>query len=237
MNPVSSSTPILATLGSLPHFGLLDPAVLRQVAAASRILELESGQVLFREADPCRAFYVVRSGMMKLYRATSDGRVQVVHHFGAGQTFAEAALFSFGRYPASAVAIQSPTELVEIGGEALLRLFDQEKRLASAMIGSLCMRLVSLVERVEELSLVDSGARLARYLMRQPGHGSAGGLRVELPMAKKALASHLSMTPETLSRLLRRWQDAGLVESEGASVAILDPQGLLGIADGEARGL
>jgi len=228
-----SDDPVLATLTALPHFRLLAREVVQRLAEDTRIRRLETGSILFREGEPCKAFYAVRAGAVKLYRATGDGREQVVHHFGSGQTFAEAALLSLGRYPANAVATETPTELVEIGGEAFLHLFAEDKRLAAAMVGSLCMRLVSLVERVEELSLVNAGSRLSRFLLRLPGSGTAGRQRIDLPMAKKELAAHLSMTPETLSRLLRRWQDLGLVDSERGSLTVLDAERFLALADGE----
>jgi CRP-like cAMP-binding protein len=224
---------ILETLSGLPHFRMLDAELLGRVAEGSRLLSLQSGDLLFRDGDPCRGFFAVKSGAVKLFRLTPDGREQVVHNLGAGQTFAEAALLNMGRYPASAVATESPTELVEIGGERFSKLFREENRLSAAMVGSLCMRLISLVERVEELSLVNAGSRLARYLLRQPSHGPSGRVAIELPMSKKDLAAHLSMTPETLSRLLRRWQDRTWIESERGSVTVLDPERLLALADGE----
>lgn len=225
--------PILETLSDLPSFKLLERDLLARLATGSRALSLDAGEVLFREGEPCRAFFAIRAGRVKLYRATPDGREQVVHHLGAGQTFAEAALLNYGRYPASAVATETPTALVRIEGEPFLALFREDDRLAAAMVGSLSMRLLSLVERVEELSLVNAGSRLARYLLRQPGRGPADRLRIELTMAKRDLAAHLSMTPETVSRLLRKWQDLGLVDSERGSVTVLDPARLLALSDGE----
>jgi CRP-like cAMP-binding protein len=52
-------------------------------------------------------------------------------------------------------------------------------------------------------------------------------------MAKKDLAAHLAIAPETLSRLLRRWQDSRIVESRGRNLAILDSRVLIAIADRE----
>jgi CRP-like cAMP-binding protein len=98
------------------------------------------------------------------------------------------------------------------------------------------MRLISLVERIEELSLVNAGSRLARYLLHQPGHGPSASVQIDLPMSKKDLAAHLSMSPETLSRLLRRWQDLRWIDSDRASVTVLAPQRLLALADGEEPG-
>jgi CRP-like cAMP-binding protein len=224
---------VLETLSSLPHFRLLARDLLDRIGAGSRLRRLEAGQIVFREGEACRGFFAIRSGAVKLYRTTPDGREQVVHNLREGQTFAEAALLNMGRYPASAVAMESPTDLIEIAGEAFLAAFREDSRLSLAMVGSLCMRLLSLVERVEELSLVHAGSRLARYLLRQQGTGPADRIQIELQLPKKELAAHLSMTPETLSRLLRRWQDSGWIDSERTSVTILDSVRLLAMADGE----
>lgn len=226
---------LLETLASLAPFKLAAPEVLGRVAASARTRTFRTGEILFREGEPCHAFFAVRAGRVKLFRSTPDGREQVVHQIGPGQTFAEAALLSFGRYPASAEAAETPTDVVEIGGEGFLALFREDSRLAAAMVGSLSMRLLSLVERVEELSLVNAGARLARYVVRQPATGPSARPRVELKLPKKDLAAQLSMTPETLSRLLRQWQEAGLVESERGALTLLDAARLQRLADGETE--
>jgi CRP/FNR family transcriptional regulator len=71
--------------------------------------------------------------------------------------------------------------------------------------------------------------------LRLPAKDEAGALVVHLPMAKKDLAAHLAIVPETLSRLLRRWQDQGIVESRGKELAILDARVLIAIADRETE--
>lgn len=224
---------ILETLSALPHFHLLEPDLRERLAALSRSRSLRAGEILFHEGEACRGFFAIRRGGIKLYRSTPDGREQVVHNFHGGQTFAEAALLNIGHYPVSAVATESPTELVEIAGEPFLRLLREDARLAPAMVGSLCMRLIALVERVEELSLIHAGSRLARWLLRQPSQAATRGFRIELVLPKKDLAAHLSMTAETLSRLLRRWQDEGLVESERGSLTILEPDRLTSLGEGD----
>ena len=228
-----SDAALVPALRALPHFKMLPPDLLAEIASASRVLRPSAGELLFHEGEPCRAFYAIQSGAVKLYHIEADGREQVVHNLRAGDTFAEAALLSFGRFPVHAMVTEPSTELIEIGGGRLLELFRSDARLAPAMVGSLCMRLQSLVERVEELSLVQAGARLARWLLRQPSQGS-GELAVELSLAKKDLAAHLAMTPETLSRLLGRWQDAGWVRNERARIVLRDAASLVALADGES---
>jgi len=223
---------VLEILRNLPHFRMIDQRTLERIAQGCRWRTLAAGETLFLEGQPCRAFYAIHTGGVRLYRLGPEGREHVVHNLRTGATFAEAALLSFGRFPVHAVATEQPTELLEIGREPLLRLFREEEHLGPAMVGSLCMHLVSLVERIEELSLAQAGERLARWLLRQPASGAGGRLEVELPMSKRDIASHLAMTPETLSRLLRRWQEQGWIESRRSSVVIQAADPLSALAEG-----
>jgi CRP/FNR family transcriptional regulator len=222
--------PVRDFLSTLPHFGSVPPDLMEKIAAQCRLARFENGQLIFAQGDRARAFYAIRAGAVRVYRSTPDGREQVLHHLHAGQTFAEAALLSFGAYPAFAAAIETPTELVEIGG-GFVQLFRDDPRLAAAMVSSLSMWLFGLVERIEELSIASAPARLARYLLKLPARGAKEPYEIELPMAKKELAAHLAIAPETLSRLLRRWQDAGLVRSKGRDLELVDARVLAAIAD------
>jgi len=63
-----------------------------------------------------------------------------------------------------------------------------------------------------------------------------GELRVELPVAKKELAAELSITPETLSRLLHRWRERGWIRVDGRTLALLDCKTLEALAESGAAG-
>jgi CRP-like cAMP-binding protein len=65
----------------------------------------DKSTTLFRQGDPASAFFVVLSGWVKLYRITPDGLEVVISVFTAGDTFAEAAMFLGGRYPACAETV------------------------------------------------------------------------------------------------------------------------------------
>ena len=228
---MSERTPDLAAaLATLPHFRGLPADLLERVAACARARELRAGEAVFQQGEPSRAFFAIREGGVRVYRLSPDGREQVLHHLREGHTFAEAALLSMGRYPAHAVATRTPTRLLEIGA-GFPQLLREDPRLAPAMVGSLSMWLVGLVDRIEELSVASAGARLARYLLKLPASGAADALAIELPLAKKELAGHLAIAPETLSRLLRRWQDSGVVRTDGPRLTILDSRVLVAIAD------
>jgi CRP/FNR family transcriptional regulator len=223
--------PIEPVLRKLPLFAALDPATLGKIAAGSRRLRLAAGEQILREGEPCRGFFAVVEGGAKVFRVSPDGREQVLQRVRPGQTFAEAAVLSMKRYPANAVATESPTEIVEIGAETFLKLFEGDQRVAKAMVASLSTWLLRLVGRVEELTVLSAGARLARFVLDLPSTTTEGGAVVELPLAKKDLAASLGITPETLSRLLRKWQDLEIVRGDGSSIVVLDSDALVAIAE------
>lgn len=229
-------TDVRQLLKSLPHFRRLPPDVLDTVLATAAVLNLKTGDDVFREGESCDGFFVVAKGRVKIYRLTEGGREQVVHDVAAGQTFAEGALFLRGRYPAWAAATETPTQLVKLNGPDFLKLFASEPQLAVSMVGSLCGWLHSLLARVQTLSIVSAEARLAHHLLRLPARHGPESSVVTLPVSKKDLASELSITPETLSRLLGKWRERQLVTVDGSKVTLLDAEALDEIAESGLRG-
>ncbi len=226
--------PFAAPLGRLPIFAGLDRDTLAKVASASRARAYAAGETIAREGEPVRAFFAVLSGSVRIFRVAPDGREHVLQRVRAGQTFAEAAVLSMKRYPATSVAMEDDTHVVEIGAETFLHLFDGDTRVAKAMVASLSTWLLRMLGRVEELTVLSAGARLARYVLDLPSTSGEEGLTVELPLAKKDLAANLGITPETLSRLLRKWQDRGVVRSEASTLVVLDDAVLMALADDAA---
>lgn len=223
---------LTVALRALPHFRGVSNESLARVAAACTSRKLRAGEPVFREGETCRAFFAVVTGGAVVFRSGEDGRRQILHRIKPGMSFAEAAALTMKIYPASAEATVDDTEIIAIDGKRILGEFQADPSLAGAMVGSLCMWLMRLVERVDELSAASAGARLARHLLRLPASGAGADLRIELPMAKKDLAAHLAITPETLSRLLKRWGDRGIVDNEGKTLVIKDPESLETIATG-----
>lgn len=218
-------------LRAFPLLAGLGPAPLGRLAAAARVRRFDAGQTIFRQGDEVRGFFAVLAGGARVVRLLPDGRERVLQRIRAGQTFAEAAVLSMPRYPATAIATTSPTELAEIGAREFTALVETDRDATKAIIASLSSWLVQLVGRVEELTTLSADARVARYLLDLPSRPSPKGLALTLPLAKKDLAAHLAITPETLSRVLRRWRERRTISVRAADVTVLDPAALFAAAD------
>ncbi|HVT56827.1 MAG TPA: cyclic nucleotide-binding domain-containing protein [Thermoanaerobaculia bacterium] len=93
-------------------FPEMPESVLWKLASQAKIERLDRGQVVFREGDPGDAFYLIRSGQVKVAKL-SGGRELVLAYLVAGNFFGETALLPEAPRTASVTAI-FPTELIRL---------------------------------------------------------------------------------------------------------------------------
>jgi CRP-like cAMP-binding protein len=203
-------------------FEPLNEEQLDELMSTSHLLSIDKGEPLFRQGEPADSFYFVIAGAVKIYRLTPDGQEKVFEVISDRQTFAEAMmLMDTPNYVASAEAI-CPTQLYRLSNNTYMRLLQSNSRLTFALLGKLCVRLHQRVNEIETLSLKNATHRVVRYLLTQLVRQQTVDNQFELPMAKQLIAGHLSIQPETFSRIIRRLIDEKIITQDGRQIAILD---------------
>jgi len=210
-----------------PLFANLADADLDALMELSRIREHPRGELLFSDGEPASGFFVVMDGKVKVYKLSPDGKERILHIIHPGGTFAEAAIFGDGLYPAYAEPLQNST-LLFLPKEGFLNLLRENSQVAINMIAGLSRFLRQFAGQIEELTFKDVPSRLARYLVQL----SRGTKRtVELPISKSQLASNLGTVSETLSRTLRKLSEDDLIAVSGKRVEIFDFERLEELAE------
>ena len=186
------------------------------------------GERIFSEGDEGTGFYVVVTGRVKISKVSAEGKEQILHFFGPGESFGEVSVFTGQGFPADAVAA-AQTALLFFPRTSFIALIRNDPALALNMLAQLSQRLRQFAGLIEDLSLKEVPERLAKYLLYLSGRdGDAGA--AELDVSKGQLASLLGTIPETLSRILTKMNRQGLIHSRGAQITILDRPGLDAIA-------
>lgn len=208
----------------------MQPEFLEALAGITVERRLPAGQTLFVQHQEATGFYLINSGSVKIYRIGGDGREQVIHQFGEGEIVGEVPVFQGTAYPACATAT-TDCELIYFGRDRFIALGRQQPEIFLNMLAILSRRLRQFVELIDDLSLKDVSARLAKYLIRncEPG----GSRVVELEQTKGALASRLGTIPATLSRTFKKFQELGVIMVNSNKIEILDCETLENIANGE----
>jgi len=186
--------------------------------------QLAAGQALFSQGDRAEAFFIVRSGAMKLFRVSPQGTEKIMRLVRGGQSFAESVLFSDPpRYPVHAQAAED-SDLLAIEREAYLRLLRESFDTCRAVMAQMTQRIYAHWNEIEALSLHGAMPRVAHYLREQLA--SQGGPTLRLPLPKVQIAAQLGLAPETLSRALRKLTEGGAISVRGATVLVRDEDAL-----------
>lgn len=223
---------IIDQLAGVSLFDGLSPQELEALAAIAVVDKKGKGEPIFAEGDEADGLYIVLEGRVKIFKLSAEGKEQILHIFGAGEPFAEVAVFSGTTYPAHAESL-ARSQLVFLPKDKFVELIRQNPSLAMNMLASVSRRLKQFAAMIEALSLQEVPGRLANHfllLFDQQGTGA-----IQLGITKGQLASLLGTIPETLSRILSRMIKQGLIDDQGARINILDREGLEELATGEKR--
>lgn len=211
-----------AILAKSQLFSHLDKRSLDEVGSAATMRTAAKSEIIFHEGDIAQAFFIVASGKVKIFKLSPDGKEQILMIASPGHSFAEAALFSGGRYPASAQALED-SEVIAISREKFVGLLGRNPDLAVNLIARLSELLRKMTSLVEELSLADVTTRLAHRLVSMVDDDNSHARPVVMLAEKKTvLASQLGTIPETLSRSFARLSKEKVISIDGARIEILD---------------
>ncbi len=205
-------------------FIALNDAQITQLIEESQLVNLEKGAYVFRQGDPCHHFGFVISGSVKIYRLTPDGQEKVFEVIGDRNTFAEAMMFmGTGTYVATAQTVL-PTQLLLLSNATYTRLLRENTETAMALLAALSVRMHQRLNEIEILSLKNATHRVIRYILSQAlrSCSKCSTPSFELPMAKRLVAGHLSIQPETFSRIIHHLSDEGIIRIDGRLICILD---------------
>lgn len=219
---------IAAAVQKVPLFSALSETELRQLLRVCPTRNIPAGSQVLSASQQAESFYVILAGKVKLYKLSAKGDEQILHMYGPGDTFGEAAMWAGICYPAYAEAL-AETALLVVNRSVLKDLIDRNSELALAMLGGMSAKLRQFNQLIEHLSLKEVPARLGDILLDLPA--KPGTNTVVLKQTKRELAAQIGTIPETLSRAFKKLSVMGLIEVNGSQITILDPDGLAELAD------
>ncbi|HEY3296442.1 MAG TPA: Crp/Fnr family transcriptional regulator [bacterium] len=183
-----------------------------------------ANSMVFQEGDAAVGMFFVARGLIKLARITPDGRESVLSFVEPPGLFAEAAIF-LGKYPATAIAL-ADTELLLLRRRDVMELIGKHEPFLNFLFGAMAKWLQRLVSRIDQLTLSDGTARVARYLLaeldKQKPTLDFKVPRVNLASKKGDLATLLNMNQPSLSRIFRRLQDEKVIDVQGRTIYLND---------------
>lgn len=213
-------------------FDRLSEVDLRRLAQISEMHEYLRGQVILSpHYDPDR-IYFVKTGRVKISTYSPDGKEQILALLEPGDLFGELAPTE----PPGAVRIEAFSQSIvcTIHRTSFEDIIKKTPEVALQVIRVLARRLRAAEKEIEDLALRDVPGRVASLLLRvgeEYGERDARGIRLAFRLTHKDLAHMVGSTRETITTILSRFRDDGLITVEHKTVIILDRERLSAFAN------
>ncbi|MEM6352887.1 MAG: Crp/Fnr family transcriptional regulator [Cyanobacteria bacterium P01_D01_bin.14] len=171
-----------------------------------QFISLVPDQRLFRQGDAATRIFLLTQGRLRLFRRTVEKREITLAVTVASGILGEEALFD-KRYGNSAIA-DTTTQLIAYPIQPLRSAIVQEPGIANQLLMLVGQKVQSLQTLIELRSIRSATLRVQQYLR----YRSQGLEPVRLEGTWKAIASELSLTPQTLSKALAQLEQTGQIE-------------------------
>ncbi|HMQ67549.1 MAG TPA: Crp/Fnr family transcriptional regulator [Ignavibacteria bacterium] len=218
-------------------FSDLDEDELDKLYSRCDIKTFNKGEIIFFDTEPYQGFYIVIEGGVKIFKISKDGREHILYFIYPFNTFAEVPLLEQYEkikkdefsYPANSMAMEENTKLILIRSSVFYNFVENNSHLCLKMLSSLAKKLRHLNSHIETITQ-DVPKRLAKYILSEHATTAKQNSLIELSISKHDLASYLGTIDETLSRILKKFQDENLIEVKGKKILIKNKQELLNIS-------
>ena len=214
-------------LSSVSIFQKLNQSELDQLAKIVVQEKFPTDKVIFFEGDRSNVLYVIRSGSVRVYQTSLDGKEKTINTLGPGNFFGEMGLLD-GAPRLASVAANEETVLLGISQKDFRALTHKVPEVLWKVLEALCDRIRKMDEEILDMSFRDVPYRVMRTLIRlskEHGEQRLDGLRINIKLTPQILANMIGANHERVAGLLNKMQEEKILRREGEYLLITDPQG------------
>jgi CRP/FNR family transcriptional regulator, cyclic AMP receptor protein len=214
-------------------FGELTHSTAEELETISFPFQYPDAARLFGEGEPARGIFIIRSGRVKLFLCSGDGRVLILRMAKAGDVLGLPGTLAGRPYEVTAVTV-GPCQVAFIKRETFLRFMNDHKEIGIGAAQQLTRMYTSACHEVRCLGLSHSaGERLATLLLQWPLNNGDTASRIKFALRHEEVGQMIGSSRETVSRLFIEFRKRKLAELDGSTLYIRDRQLLQLIADGK----
>jgi CRP/FNR family transcriptional regulator len=180
---------------------------LEKVAQAASEKKFGKHQVVFKEGEAGNALYIIKKGLVKISKGSTDGRAKTLALLKPGEVFGEMSVLSDEKRTATAETMLECSLLV-IEKAAALALLKKNPDISLQIIRTLIERLSQADRQIKNLALGNSRAKVADillFLVEQFGQGGKNATKVMVKLTHQEIADLAGLARETTTKLLNEF--------------------------------
>lgn len=181
---------------------------------------------LFHDGDPPTSVYFVEKGLVKVCHSTTAGRDLTLFLRYPGDVFGFAEIVA-GRTRQRQAQCLKPTRVWVISEKAFHQALDEEPGFLPELFLAVTTRLLETQRRLEDVVSVSAAGRLAVLLVQLGDPPDRSPLTVELEFSHEELANIVACSRQTVTEILNRWRNTGVIRYAGKIITIPDVETFL----------
>ena len=204
---------------TFPFWDQLSASQQALITQRAVLREVPAGAVLSGAGTDCVGLLVLRSGRLRAYVLSQDGREVTLYRLTAGEIclFSASCVLGTAQMDLTVEAEQDST--VWVIPPDVFRQISHESAAAAGYVNTLMARRFSEVMwLVEQVMWQSMDRRLAAFLLEESELEHTDTLR----LTHEQIANHLGTAREVVTRMLRYFQSEGMVRLSRGTVAITD---------------
>jgi len=224
----SSSADSKEFLKNVILFKDLPPAQLEKVGKLVTEKSFPKYQIIFEEGEAGESLYIIKTGLVKISKEASDGRVKTLALLKAGEFFGEMSVLSDEGRSANAETLTDATLLVMAKGD-FENLLEKNASVSIVIVKTLIDRLAQADRQIKNLALGNSRAKIADILLLLStdfGDKSEDGTKVNVRLTHQELADLAGLARETTTKLLNEFVKDEAILLKDREIEILNTEKL-----------
>lgn len=221
----TSQLSIRGVLESNTLLNALDEEQMRVLAESSRFAKCEKGELIWIHGETVNFFGLVAHGFVKMVRTNSSGAELTMEIIGPGQLFGVLGSLESTGCPLMAYGM-TDSVILKVPKDRLMAIYEQSHQFKDKLLRKTAVRMHQKLDFMAKLSTGRADERIAAILfILAESYGEIDGttIRLNLPLTRQQIGEMAGTTTETTIRVLSKWSQEGVIDTEKHLITILDP--------------
>jgi CRP-like cAMP-binding protein len=206
----------------------LPPADLAPIERATRVTSVPQGHLFFAPGERGDEVYLLRSGRVRLYKLSPEGRALTLAVLEPPHLFGEMAVVGPRLHDSFAEAMTGCTVGI-VAGDALRDAMAGHAAVALRLMELMGQRLRTMENKLSDIAFKSVPQRLATVLLGLAVPGD-GGTPTVVRYTHQQLAEMIGSYRETVTKAIGEFRDGGLIRVDEDAISLTDAARLQALA-------
>jgi len=201
-------------------FSYLDDASIDELCNNKEEQSFRKGEIINHEGEKITNFKYLKSGLVKLYRRTSNGEEQVITVTRPFEFVSNMSIFSEERYQYSVSALEDSVVCI-VKLDFIKELFLKNGGFAMGLLTKISMindKIISQTLDIRQKNLVGRVAFVLLYFTKEIYNSRV----FDLPVSRKEIADYIGMSTANVIRTLSDFKREGIIRVFGKTIEVVN---------------